>query len=165
MRVFLRAAVSLGLMVAVTLSATPAEAAKEGKGKKKGADGANSPVFAIPKEITLTAEQQAKLDEIKKEQGPKISELTKKIDSLLTDEQKAARKEAAAKAKAEGKKGKEAAAAIDEALKLTDDQKKLRAEVQPELAKLQKSIKEQIHGLLTEEQKAHYKVPKGKKAK
>jgi len=91
--------------------------------------------------------------------------LTKKIDSLLTDEQKAARKEAAAKAKAEGKKGKEAAAAIDEALKLTDDQKKLRAEVQPELAKLQKSIKEQIHGLLTEEQKAHYKVPKGKKAK
>jgi Spy/CpxP family protein refolding chaperone len=166
MRSLLRAMLSVGLMVAVVLSANAAEAAKEGKGKKKNAaDGSGNSVFAIPKEITLTAEQQTKLDEIKKEQGPKIAELTQKLDGLLTDEQKAARKEAAAKAKADGKKGKEATAAIDEALKLTDDQKKQRAELQPELATLQRSIKEQIHGILTDEQKAHYKVPKAKKAK
>lgn len=163
MQGFVRTAFSTGLMVAIALSAGSADAAKE-KGKKN-ADGANNPVFTLPKEITLTAEQQTKLDEIKKDQGPKIGDLTKKVDDLLTAEQKSARKEAAAKAKADGKKGKEAAAAIDEALKLTDEQKKSRAELQPELAKLQLSIKEQIHGLLTDEQKTHYKLPKAKKVK
>jgi hypothetical protein len=149
--------------VALTASANVAHAAKEAKGKK--ANGQANAVFAIPKEITLTAEQQAKVDEIKKEQGPKVAELTTKLDAVLTDEQKAARKEANAKAKADGKKGKEAKAAVDEAMKLTDDQKKQQSEMQPELAKLQLSIKEQINGLLTDEQKTHYKVPKAKKTK
>ena len=166
MRGLVRTLLCAGLVVAVALSAGMAEAAKDKeKGKKKGAKGAANAVFAIPKEITLTAEQQTKLDEIKNEQGPKIADMTQKLDSVLTDEQKAARKEAAAKAKADGKKGKEAATAVDEALKLTDDQKKQRSELQPELAKLQSSIKEQIHGLLTDEQKTHYKLPKPKKAK
>jgi len=160
MQGLVRTLLTAGLMITIALSSGVAHAQK---GKK--ADGSNNPAFAIPKEITLTAEQQTKLDEIKKEQGPKLAELTKKLDSVLTDEQKAARKEASAKAKADGKKGKEAAAAIEEALKLTDDQKKQRAEIQPELAKLQLSVKEQIHGLLTDEQKTHYKLPKAKKAK
>lgn len=164
MRSLMRAILSVGLVVVMTLPVTAADAAKEAKGKKKTA-GATNPVFAIPKEITLTEEQQAKLDEIKKDQGPKVAELNTKLDSVLTDEQKAARKEANAKVKAEGKKGKEAKAAMDEALKLTDEQKKHRAELQPELAKLQVSIKEQINALLTDEQKTHYKVPKAKKAK
>lgn len=159
MQGLVRTLLTAGLMITVALSSGVAHAQK---GKKAGN---NNPAFAIPKEITLTAEQQTKLDEIKKEQGPKLAELTKKLDSVLTDEQKAARKEAMAKAKADGKKGKEAAAAVDEALKLTDEQKKQRAEIQPELAKLQLSVKEQIHGLLTDEQKTHYKLPKAKKAK
>ena len=61
--------------------------------------------------------------------------------------------------------GKDLQATVEEALKLTDDQKKQRAEVQPELTKLTLSIKEQIHGLLTDEQKTHYKLPKAKKSK
>ena len=163
MRNLLRTLLCAGLMIAVALSAGTGEAAKPGKGKKK--DGKSTAVFAIPKEITLTAEQQTKLDEIKTEQAPKIADLTEKLDSLLTSEQKTARKEAAAKNKADGKKGKEARAAIEEAIKLTDDQKKQRSEAEPELAKLQRSIKEQIHGLLTDEQKANYKLPKAKKVK
>lgn len=154
----------LGLIVGLTTFSSAEDSPKEAKAKKKAA-GQNNPAFAIPKEITLTPEQQTKLDEIKKEQGPKVAELTTKLDSVLTDEQKAARKEASAKAKADGKKGKEAQAAVDEALKLTDEQKKQRAEIQPELAKLQVSVKEQIHGLLTDEQKTHYKLPKAKKVK
>ncbi len=157
MQGLVRTLLTAGLMITIALSSGVAHAQK---GKKAGT---NNPAFAIPKEITLTAEQQTKLDEIKKEQGPKLAELTKKLDSILTDEQKAARKEAMAKA--DGKKGKEAAAAVDEALKLTDEQKKQRAEIQPELAKLQLSVKEQIHGLLTDEQKTHYKLPKAKKVK
>ena len=163
MRKLVQILLSTGLMVAVALSAGPVDAAKPGKGKKQ--DGASNPVFAIPKEITLTADQQTKLDEIKKEQGPKIADLTAKLDSPLTTEQKTARREAIAKNKADGKKGKEAKAAVDEALKLSDEQKKLRSELQPEMARLQLSIKEQIHGLLTDEQKANYKLPKAKKAK
>lgn len=156
----LRTVLTASLVAALALTTGTAHAQKE---KKK--PGAANPAFAIPKEITLTAEQQTKLDAIKKEEGPKLAELAAKLDGILTDEQKATRKEAAAKAKADGKKGKEANAAVEEALKLTDDQKKARAEIQPAMAKLQRSIKEQIHALLTDEQKEHYKLPKAKKAK
>lgn len=162
MQRFVQAVLAVGLMVSLI---SPATAADEAKGKGKKAAAAGQQVFAIPKEITLTDEQKTKLEAIKKEHGPKVSELTKKIDESLTDEQKKARKEAGDKAKADGKKGKDLQAAVDEALKLTDDQKKQRAEVQPELTKLSLTIKEQIHGILTDEQKAHYKLPKAKKAK
>ena len=160
----MRAAVSVGMIVAVGISANAAEAAKDGKEKTKGPDATRNPVFTIPTEITLTPEQQTKLDEIKAEQAPRIVALNKKLDAVLTDDQKAARKDATAKAKADGKKGKEAAAAIDEALKLTDDQMKVKKEVQLEMATLQRSIKEEINAFLTDEQRTHYKLPKAKKA-
>lgn len=163
MRKFVQAVATIGLMVLLVSSTHAADEAK-GKGKK-GEITPGQQVFAIPKEITLTEDQKTKLEAIKKEHGPKVSELTKKLDESLTDEQKKARKEAADKARADGKKGKDLQATVEEALKLTDDQKKQRAEVQPELTKLTLSIKEQIHGLLTDEQKTHYKLPKAKKAK
>lgn len=163
MRSLLLGVLTLGICVGQVVSASAADEAKP-KGKKNPA-AAGQQVFAIPKEITLTDDQKTKLEAIKKEHGAKLSELTKKLDESLTDEQKKARKEAGEKARADGKKGKDLQSAVDEALKLTDDQKKKRAEVQPELAKLTQSIKEQIHGILTEEQKAHYKLPKAKKAK
>lgn len=161
MRSALRAAVCVGMIVAVSVSSGSAQ---DAKGKKKAQDGKNSPIFAIPKEITLTSEQQTKLDEIKNEQAPKVVELNKKLDAVLTDEQKTARKDASAKAKEEGKKGKEMTAAVEEALKLTDEQKKARKESEEELNKLRQTVREQIHGFLTEEQRAHYKLPKAKKA-
>ncbi len=68
MRGLVRSFLSAGLMIAVALTAGSAEAAKE---KKK--DEAGKAVFAIPKEITLTADQQTKVDELKKEQGPKVA--------------------------------------------------------------------------------------------
>lgn len=159
MQGLLRTAICTGMVFGMMLTANGQDA---GKKPKKAPE---NQVFAIPKEITLTDEQKTKLEEIKKEQGPKFAELTKKFDSVLTDEQKAARKEATAKAKADGKTGKDAKAAVDEAMKLTDDQKKQQAEVEPELNKLRLAIKEQIHGLLTDEQKTHYKLPKAKKVK
>lgn len=164
MRGLLKTMLSAGLMVAVAVTAMTAEGAQKEKGKKR-TGGQNHPVFAIPKEITLNADQQAKLDAIKKEHGPKIAELNQKLEAGITDEQKAARKAAAAQAKADGKKGKAAQEAVNAALNLTDEQKKKRAEIQPEMAKLQSSIKEQIHGILTDDQKAHYKLPMAKKAK
>ena len=116
MRGLMKTVLCTGLAVAMALTAGSVEAAKE----NKKPDGSANPVFTIPKEITLTAEQQTKLDEIKKEEGPKVAELTEKLDAVLTAEQKTARKEAAAKAKADGKKGKDAATAVEEALYLSN---------------------------------------------
>jgi hypothetical protein len=153
------------LCLIATLVALVGSSADAAKKAKPPADGSKDPVFAIPKEITLTAEQQTKLDEIKKEQAPKVVEIKGKQEALLTDDQKSARKAAVAKAKAEGKTGKDRQSLINEAIKLGDEQKKQSDSLTSELAKLQLSIKELIRDLLTDEQKPNYKVPKAKKAK
>jgi hypothetical protein len=166
MRTFAKALVSLAVIAGLNLSIVTAqdvEKAPETKSKKKPADGTQNPVFAIPKEITLSEEQQAKLNEIKKEHAPKVLELTTKLDSLLTSEQKTARKTASAKAKEDGMKGKDAAAYVDEAMKLTDEQKTQRGELQVEMTNLRNAIKGQIHDFLTDEQREHFKLPKSKK--
>ena len=59
-------------------------AAQKEKGKKKAGMAAGQQIFNLPKEITLTDEQKTKLEEIKKEHGPKLAELTKKMDDTLT---------------------------------------------------------------------------------
>ena len=155
---------ALGVSIAalLVLAVDTAHAAPK---EKKVDDGSSNPVFAIPKEITLTADQQTKLDEIKKEWGPKMVDSTKKVNAILTKEQQTAKKDAVAKAKSEGKTGKERTAMIDEAIKLTDDQKALTKTANEELAKQRQEIKEQIFALLTDEQKPNYKLPKSKKAK
>ena len=164
MRSLVRLMVVCGLMVSMVSSIGMAQDA-QGKGKKKAAMEAGQQIFTLPNEITLTDDQKTKLEAIKKEHGPKLSELTKKMDESLTDEQKKARKAAGDKARADGKKGKDLQAAVDEALKLTDDQKKAQDAMKPELTKLQGTIREKIHGLLTDDQKTHYKLPRMKKAK
>lgn len=160
--------VCLGSIFAVAISTTAARAeevsAKAETTKRKVTDGTKYRAFSIPKEITLTSEQQDKLDAIKKEQAPKVAELMKKTSMILSDEQKAGRKEAAAKAKADGKKGKEATAYVEEAIKLTDDQRKQRTELRSELATLRNTIKGQIYDFLTTEQREYYKLPKAKKS-
>jgi len=164
MRSLMRVMFVWGLMLSVVAMAGAAEEVKA-KGKKKEAALGGQQVFQLPTEITLTEEQQAKLEALKKEHSPKLAELAKKLDEGITDDQKKARREAVAKTKADGKKGKEAQAEVEAALSLTDEQKKKRAEIQPEMAKLQQSIKEQIHAMLTDDQRTHYKLPKAKKAK
>ncbi len=163
MREVLRATFGLAGIVGVTVLFASVDTARaDGAEKRKISEGTNLRVFSIPKEISLSSEQKAQLDEIKKEQGPKFAELSTKLKSVLTEEQKAARKEALAKAKADGVSRKMRSAAVQDALKLTDEQKKLKSELQPELTSLRRSIKRKIYDLLTDEQKAYYKLPKTK---
>ena len=164
MRSLMRLMFVWGLMLSVVAMAGAADEAK-GKGKKKEAAAGGQQVFQLPKEIPLTDDQKTKLETLKKEHSPKLAELAKKLDEGVTDDQKKARREVMAKAKTDGKKGNELQAEVDKALNLTDEQKKKRSEVQPEMAKLQLSIKEQIHAMLTDDQKTYYKLPKAKKAK
>ena len=161
-----RTVMTLGLAACLTGTAFVGDAAaQKEKGKKKAGMAAGQQIFTLPKEITLTDDQKTKLEEIKKEHGPKLAELTKKMDDTLTADQKKTRKEAVDKARADGKKGKDLQSAVDAAVALTDDQKKAQDEVKPDLTKLQGSIREKLHGLLTTDQQEHYKLPKAKKNK
>jgi len=149
-----------GLIAMTTLSAD----AQEKKGKKN-AGGANNAAFQLPKEITLTTEQQAKLDALKKEHGPKLAELQKKVDEILSSEQVQARKDAVAKAKTEKLEGKARREALESALKLTPEQKTKWDAANKDLQAKTTEVRGKIAEFLTDEQKAKAPnlVPKAKK--
>lgn len=152
--------VVFGLVCAL---AVPGLAQEKGKKKKGELQGPAAQAFQLPKEIELTAEQQEKVAALKKELGPGLQALMKKQSDILTAEQKTARKEVGAKNKADGVKGKEAKAAVDAALKLTEAQQKEWDAAQKEVAAYQGKIKEKLHSFLTDDQKAKLKPAKGKK--
>lgn len=157
------------LILAVAVLIASPLLAKEGK-KKAAAKPAPCPadqyLTRMLADVTLTAEQKTKIDALKKEFGPKLMEARKKVDDVLTADQKKARGEAMKKAKADGKTGKEAAAAVAEAVKLTDDQKAKQAEAQKAVSALTKELDKAARDLLTPEQKAALKkAGGGKKAK
>ena len=160
------ARIVLTLGVVLLMASALAAAPKKGKGKKKKAPRcpAAQRVDRMLSGLTLTDEQKAKLDEIKKEFGPKLMEVMKKMD-VLTPEQKKARAEAAKAAKAAGKKGKEAREAVEAAVKLTDDQKAKMAEVKKEMGPLQKELTQKVLAVLTPEQKQQLKKARGGKKK
>lgn len=156
----LAAGVTCGMFVGASI-------AQEAKGKKNAAPGQNAQVFNLPKEVELTEAQQEKLLALKKEYGPKVAELQKKIDDVLTADQLAARKSAAAKAKADNVTGKARQEALAAAVKLSPEQQKKSDALQAEMRELQGKIRGQIAGFLTDEQKAKVPnlAPKTKKAK
>ncbi len=139
------------------ISVTGLQAADEpaAKGKKKAqAAGAGNQVFNVPKEVELTAEQQEKLMQLKKEFGPKLAELQKKLDGVLSADQIQARKDAVAKAKADNLKGKERQQVIDTALNLSAEQKTKWTAAQAEVQELQAKVRAKMGEFLTDEQKA-----------
>ncbi|HET6425263.1 MAG TPA: hypothetical protein VFG20_16365 [Planctomycetaceae bacterium] len=153
---------SLAVLFCAGLTVAAQEIQKEKK--KPNASGENAQVFQLPKEITLTAEQQAKMDTLKKEFGPKIAELQKKSNEILTKEQREARKAAADKAKADGLKGKAMQDAVNAAVNATPEQKEKLAAVKKELDPLITEVKKQIENFLTEDQRAKLPKPGKKKA-
>lgn len=156
----IRSVVCSAVLFGVTVPAMAQETKVRPGAVKRAAQNA---MFQLPKDITLTEEQQTKLKALVDEYSPKLAALNVKQTEILTPEQVAARTEAA-KANREAKKtGKEAQAAINAALKLTDEQKTKWEASQKELAELRKVIEQKKRDLLTEEQKA--KLPKRGAAK
>lgn len=151
-------------LFALSLSAlllSPALADDE-KTKKKGNAKASArkeqPAVQLPKDITLTDDQKAKVAEIEKEFAPKMKEAREKLDKVLTEEQKKARQDVLKEARTSSKKGKELQQAIQDALKLSDEQKKNYDEADKALAALRLQIRDKVEPILTDEQKA--KLPK-----
>lgn len=163
MKSLARSVFTLALALLVSAAVNAADDAKPNKAKGKARRAA--PVFRLPADISLSAEQQAKFDAIQKEYAPRRAELQKKMNELLSDEQKAARREAAAKAKADGLKGRKANEAADAAANLTEAQKTQMADLQKEQRTLNGEIREKVTSILTSEQKAKLPPARGKKAK
>jgi Spy/CpxP family protein refolding chaperone len=113
------------------------------------------PAMGIPglDKLTLTDDQKASLADLRKEYGPKMSELGAKIRAILTDEQIKARHEAEKEARAAGKSPKEIGEAVDAAMKLSDDQKTKMAEVRQEMQPLQQEFRKKVLAILTPEQR------------
>lgn len=153
------------LVLALSALLATSVSAQEKKKKPEGAKGGKAAAAAIklPPGIELSAEQQAKVEELNKQYGPRLQELAKKSGEILSPEQRKARKEAGDAAKAEGKKGKEVQEAVDAALKLSDEQKKQLDDVQAQQKALQAEIRGKLEEILTAEQKA--KLPGAKGAK
>ena len=120
------------------------------------------PAIAALKALGLSDAQKAKLADLRKQYGPKLHEaVMKKLDSILTPEQRKARDEALKAAKASGKHGPELIAAVRSAVKLTDQQQQKVKAIHAEMAPLLKEIHEQVASILTPEQRAAGKGPPG----
>ena len=96
---------------------------------------------------------------------PKLVELNKKAGTIITPEQRKARSAASKKAKADGKKGKAARAAVNAAVKLSAEQKKALAEVNKARQVVIRAARAKFVEILTDEQKAKLPKKKGKKKK
>jgi len=130
-----------------------------------------APLFAADKKKSnLTASVLRKLDKAKltEEQVAKIKELTAKVAertatarkrAVYTPEQMKARKEALAKARSEGKKGKELSAALKNAVKFTPAQVAAVREIQTAYSTMMK----EILTMLSDEQKA--RLPRKSKSR
>ena len=148
---------TLAVTLVIAIAATCAAQAQEKGKKKKGGDGTPPAIAALKGQIEkleLKDDAKKKVEALIAEHEPKIAAAQKKVNDLLTAEQKKARAEATAKAKSDGKKGKEAADAINAAIGLTGDEKAkfdaAQAELQAAIGALRKAVGES----LTDEQKA-----------
>jgi Spy/CpxP family protein refolding chaperone len=146
----------LALAVALVMVGSLVAQDKEKKAPREGRrpGGMLGRVDEMVKNLNLTDEQKAKLEEIKKEYAPKIKELEQTREGILTPEQKKARQEAMKAAKDAGKSRQEVWQAGQAATNLTAEQKAKMAEGRKAGEALQKEIREKVMSILTPEQKA-----------
>lgn len=140
----------------VMLIASPLMAKKP---KKEAPGPAAVQIDRITKSLTLTDDQKAKLEDLKKEYNPKLADAAKKIDDVLTDDQKKAAKDAEKAAKDAGKKGKEVHQAGEGAVMatLTEDQKTKRIDARKDAKNLEKELRIKVLDVLTADQQDQVK--------
>jgi hypothetical protein len=148
------------MAIVAALIAVPGSQGQEKKKKKDASAGIKKKLD----DAELPADLLEKAKKVVDEHAPKIAEAQAAVDSILTDEQKKARSAAQKAAKDAGKKGREAAADVEAALKLTDEQKDKMKEASDALTKATAARNEALGALLTDEQKQKVGI-KGKKKK
>ena len=158
----------LFVLVMALLIASPlmAQEPKKAAAKKTPPCPAAQRIEQWTKGLSLTDEQKAKLDPVKKEFGPKLMDLMKKREAIFTAEQKQARGEALKAAAKEGKKGHDFYAAGEAAVTLSEEQKPKVAEVKKEIGQVEKDFScAALMDVLTPEQQEQVKKAAKKHAK
>ena len=165
--------VRIVLVLAVALVIAAPVIAQERKKRKPGANKLTGTSMVMMRmgrlhkaleELDLTAEQKEKLGKIREEAGPKLGKIFEKIKDILTEEQNTAAQEAAKKAQEAGKEGRAFFAAVEGAVKLTDDQKKKMTKIDEEILPLHRAAVKRIIGILTPEQRENVRkkmAPRG----
>jgi uncharacterized coiled-coil protein SlyX len=117
--------VCLGLVMTLSVTGAADEKKTAQKGKRTPA-----PTQRFVNGMELTADQKEKVAALDKELTPEFQKIQKTRGEILTETQKTAEREAQKSAKASGKPPAETRKAVDEALKLTDEQKTKLSELQ-----------------------------------
>ena len=108
--------------------------------------------FRVPRGVTLTDEQKAKLRALRQKYGSelatKLLEIQRKVSAVHTREQLAARRKANIEARKANKSGPEARKAVEAAVKLSEKQKEQIARLQQERQKLLASVRREINAVL-----------------
>jgi Spy/CpxP family protein refolding chaperone len=131
--------------------------------KKEGENKPAARTVAIPlKEmldrLNLTDQQKAKVNELTEEFSKKVKEVGRKMDAVLTAEQKQIRDETIKSAVAAGKTNRaEVAKAVSDAIKLTAEQIAKMQELNQGIVASQREMVKKIKDLLTPEQSAQLK--------
>jgi hypothetical protein len=154
--------ISIGCLIAAICVSPTLAAGKKNKGQK-------DPAASIKKKLAaaeLPTETLSKANKVVDDDAPKLKEAQAKVDSILTTEQKQARRQAQKDAKTSGKKRKEAQAEVAAAMKLTDEQKTKLSAAESELKTAQGALVRDLRGVLSPEQmaKAGLKTKKKKNA-
>ncbi|HUG92972.1 MAG TPA: hypothetical protein VML55_19180 [Planctomycetaceae bacterium] len=128
--------------------------AKRQRPAARQGDAAVNRFFQLPAEIKLADDQNDQIAALKKEYAPRILALVKKQNSVLTAEERRARRQAQQDAREAGQKGKQLQEAVAAAVKLTDEQKQQQSELATARKELQAEIQKKVESLLTDAQKA-----------
>lgn len=160
MKLFVRGLFAFSLALALSLTLSAEEKKKEDKKPQEG----KKPAVNLPAPLNavkppLTEEQLKKVADLQKEYTQQLTEINKKSSAIITTERAKARQAAAKQAAADGKKGKEAEAIANAALKLTDEEAKNLKEIDASRAKLNAETNKKRMEILTDEQKASLKKP------
>lgn len=149
----------LGLMLTLATSGVADEPKQ--KGKKGGKAPAATQRFLNG--IELTAAQKEQVAALDKTLAADFQALNKQRAEILTDTQRTAEREAQKNAKAAGKTPAETRKAVDEALKLTEEQKTKMADLQKKQQAFAAKTIAELKKILTPEQQA--KLPQQRQAK
>jgi Spy/CpxP family protein refolding chaperone len=155
---------AIGIFSIAAMQGTAQE--KQKKNAKKGAKGPDPVAKMLEGVRDLSADQQAKIAEIKKQYAPKLAEIQKRRSEIMTPDRRRTEKEARKTAKDAGKKGKELQNAVNDALGLSAAEREKLEAVQQENQALTAKIREEISAVLTPDQREKLpKTAKKRKAK
>ena len=155
----MKSVLCLGLMLTLATSGVGDEPKQ--KGKKAGKAPAATQRFLNG--IELTAAQKEQVAALDKTLAADFQALNKQRSEILTDTQRTAEREAQKSAKSAGKTPAETRKAVDEALKLTEEQKTKMADLQKKQQAFAAKTIAELKKILTPEQQA--KLPQQRQAK